>query len=196
MCGCWWVGTGLLSKLKCCVQGITDVTHFGPEVRRTAIWFPRSWFRCYILLWFGTPLNLQETVPGSCSGFPKCPVLHIFRRMMWKSVETLLSLLQFFSLINLGLSILPLDKVLVFCETKILNWSGNIFLSWEMTQDAIRTCFADGKIGKPWLSEKYVVFAQWRSWQKVKCSRFSPHGWFLSICTLHSLCALCFPLGL
>lgn len=26
-----------------------------------------------------------------------------------------------------------------------------------MTQDAIRTYFADGKIGKPWLSEKYVV---------------------------------------
>lgn len=127
---------------------------------------------------------------------PKCPILHIFRRMMWTSAETLFSLLQFFSPINLGLSILPLDKVLVFCETEILNWGGNLCLSWEMTQDAIRTCFADGKIGKPWLSEKYMVSAQWRSWQKVKCSCFSPHGWFLSICTLHSLCVLCFPLGL
>lgn len=122
-------------------------------------------------------------------GVSKCPVLHISRRVIWKCVETLPSILHFSSLINLGLSILPLDKVLVFCETKILNWGGNFFLSWEITQDAIKMCFADGNICKPSLSEKYMVFAQWWSWQKAKCARFSPRGWFFSICTPLTACA-------
>lgn len=128
-------------------------------------------------------------------GVSKCPVLHISRRVIWKCVETLPSILHFSSLINLGLSILPLDKVLVFCETKILNWGGNFFLSWEITQDAIKMCFADGNICKP-CSVKSTWFSLSDEVGRKPNVPVSLHAGDFSVFALHSLHVLHFPLGL
>jgi hypothetical protein len=56
-------------------------------------------------------------------GISRCPVFPISRRIIWKNMETPLPILQFFLVtqLNLGLGILSLDRVLVFCETKTLN---------------------------------------------------------------------------
>lgn len=181
----------MLSKLSCC---IVDMTYLGLQVRSTCYLVSSLLIQIlYFVVVMESPL-LPKTVPGSCWGFPNVLSFTLPEELcesVWNS--PLYSFLA--TRITLGLGMLPFDKVLVFCETKILNWGGYIILSWEISQDAIKTSFAYGKICKHSLSKKYMFLFSDEAGKRSNLPMSFHMGNFWAL-HAHSLYIFHFSLGL
>lgn len=114
--------------------------------------------------------KVKQRAPRSGWGFPYI-LPSYFLIILWKSTGTPHWIQQFPLDPHPELGFLPLDTVLVFYEIKTSNQGENIFLSWGITQDVIKMCFAYGKIFKPSLGTWSLLGACFSSGMKLAKSQ-------------------------